>query len=228
MTTKQTLPTDAALVLICKRPALGHGKQRLAVQVGLERALNIAEHLLDCALEDLRSWSGPVVIAPDQRDACDWATQLMPQALCLAQTAGNLGERINNLDHSLRGRGHRQLLYIGSDAPALTPDDYQRVHAALETRDTVLVAARDGGVVLMASNLPWPDLADLPWSTPELGHALTETCRRAGHSVSLSGELFDIDEKADLPLAAQALADDPRAARRRLLKTLNNLERRQA
>ncbi len=224
MTTKQTLPDDAALVLICKRPALGHGKQRLAVHIGVERALNIAEHLLDCALEDLRSWHGPVVIAPDQRDACDWAAQLMPQALCLAQTAGNLGDRINNLDHNLRGLGHRQLLYIGSDAPALTPDDYQRVHAALGTHDTVLVAARDGGVVLMASKLPWPDLAALPWSTPELGHALADACRRVGHSVALCGESFDIDEQADLPLAAQALADDPRAARRRLLQTLNNLE----
>ncbi|WP_417791054.1 TIGR04282 family arsenosugar biosynthesis glycosyltransferase [Stutzerimonas xanthomarina] len=224
MTTKQTLPDNAALVLICKRPALGHGKQRLAAQIGVERALNIAEHLLDCALEDLRGWSGPVVIAPDQSDACDWAIQQAPQALCLAQTAGNLGERINNLDHSLRGLGHRQLLYIGSDAPALTPADYQRVHAALGTHDTVLVAARDGGVVLMASKLPWPELAALPWSTPELGLALADACRRVGHSVALCGESFDIDEQADLPLAAQALADDPRAARRRLLQTLNNLE----
>ena len=223
MITKQTLPNDAALVLICKRPALGHGKQRLAVQVGVERALDIAEHLLDCALEDLRSWPGPVVISPDQRDACDWAAQLAPQALCMAQSTGNLGERINNLDQSLRGLGHRQLLYIGSDAPALTPHDYQRVHAALETHDTVLVAARDGGVVLMASNLAWPDLAALPWSTPELGHELAETCRRAGHSVALCGESFDIDEQANLPLAAQALADDPRAARRQLLQLLNNL-----
>lgn len=228
MTTKQTLPTDAALVLICKRPALGHGKQRLAAQIGVERALNIAEHLLDCALEDLRGWSGPVVIAPDQSDACDWAIQQAPQALCLAQTAGNLGERINSLDHSLRGLGHRRLLYIGSDAPALTSDDYRRVHTALEAHDTVLVAARDGGVVLMASNLAWPDLAALPWSTPELGHALAEVCRRAGHSVSFSGASFDIDEQADLHFATQALADDPRAARRRLLKTLNNLEGRQA
>ena len=226
MTTKQTFPNDAALVLICKRPALGHGKQRLAVQIGVERALDIAEHLLGCALEDLRSWPGPVVIAPDQSDACDWAAQQAPQALCLTQTVGNLGERINNLDHSLRGLGHRQLLYIGSDAPALTPDDYRRVHTALETQDTVLVAARDGGVVLMASNLAWPDLTALPWSTPELGQALAEACRRAGHSVALSGESFDIDEQADLLLAAQALAGDPRAARRRLLQTLNNLEER--
>lgn len=228
MTTKQTFPNDAALVLICKRPALGHGKQRLAVQIGVERALDIAEHLLGCALEDLRSWPGPVVISPDQRDACDWAIQQAPQALCLAQAAGNLGERINNLDHSLRGLGHRQLLYIGSDAPALTSDDYRRVHTALETQDTVLVAARDGGVVLMASNLPWPDLAALPWSTPELGQALADACRRVGHAVALCGESFDIDEQADLPLAVQALAEDPRAARRRLLHSLNNLEGRQA
>ena len=47
-------------------------------------------------------------------------------------------------------------------------------------------------------------------------------------SLAQSGESFDIDEQADLPLAAQALADDLRAARRRLLQTLNTLEGRQA
>ena len=55
-----TLPT---LVLVCKRPALGIGKQRLAAKVGQELALQIAEALLACALEDVLAWPGSVVIA---------------------------------------------------------------------------------------------------------------------------------------------------------------------
>ncbi|MOA17327.1 hypothetical protein D3C78_1375830 [compost metagenome] len=68
----------------------------------------------------------------------------------------------------------------------------------------------------MASNRPWPDLAALPWSTAELGQALAEACRKAGHSLTVCGETFDIDEQADLPRALDELADDQRPARRSL------------
>ncbi|GAB3486041.1 TIGR04282 family arsenosugar biosynthesis glycosyltransferase [Azotobacter salinestris] len=208
------------LVLVCKRPAIGHGKQRLAARIGAEAALRIAEWLLDCALEDLGNWPGATVIAPDQRVHRDWASALAPQALCLPQGSGNLGERLNALDHTLRAAGHRRLVFIGSDAPALRPEHYQRVRIALREADTVLISASDGGVVLMASNRPWPDLTELPWSTADLGQALADACREAGHSVALCGESFDIDEQADLTRALGELADDPRPARRRLLHSL--------
>lgn len=211
------------LVLVCKRPAPGHGKQRLAAGLGTQQALVIAERLLDCALEDLAHWPGARVIAPDRAEHRAWAEDLLPGSTCLAQAPGNLGERLNALDRRLRAAGHRALVFIGSDAPALGEDDYRRVRAALGEVDTVLLAARDGGVVLMASNRPWPDLAALPWSTPALGQALAEVCRAAGHSLRVCGESFDIDEPADLAHARQALAADPRPARRRLLAALAGL-----
>ncbi|MNC79718.1 hypothetical protein D3C75_1322760 [compost metagenome] len=68
----------------------------------------------------------------------------------------------------------------------------------------------------MASNRPWPDLSGLSWSTAELGRELAEACRKAGHSVSVCGESFDIDEPADLARALDELAYDQRPARLRL------------
>ena len=212
------------LVLVCKRPAIGHGKQRLAASLGAEPACVIAERLLDCALEDLACWPGATVIAPDQVAHRDWASARMPDSHCLPQTPGNLGQRLNALDRSLRAEGHRALVFIGSDAPALGESDYRQVRAALGEVDTVLLAARDGGVVLMASNRPWPELSDLPWSSAELGQALATACRLAGHSLRVSGESFDIDEPADLSRARRELADDPRPARRRLLETLATID----
>ena len=224
MSTEQKLSKHPTLVLVCKRPALGHGKQRLAAQVGAGSALRIAEHLLDCALEDVDDWPGATVIAPDQPDACGWAQQQAPQSTCLAQQNGNLGERLNALDRRLRDSGHHALVFIGSDAPALAPADYQRVRTALASTDTVLIGARDGGVTLMASNCPWPDLAELPWSSARLGEALAALCRRAGHSVEYCGQSFDIDELADLSFARQQLAADTRPARRALLALLALLD----
>lgn len=221
MTIEQNVSNHPTLVLVCKRPALGHGKQRLAAQIGAEQALRIAERLLDCALEDLDAWPGATIISPDHGGACDWAHAQAPQAICIAQGTGNLGERLNALDKALREQDHQRLVFIGSDAPALTPRDSQRVRAALDETDTVLLGARDGGVVLMASNRPWPNLAALPWSTASLGLALADICRSAGHSVACCGESFDIDEQADLPLAQLQLAGDPRVARRHFLQALS-------
>lgn len=215
--------SSACLVLLCKRPALGHAKQRLAEQMGLGQALGIARRLLDCALEDLDRWPGPKALAPDHPRHFAWGRDICPQAFCLPQHDGNLGRRLNDLDERLRLQGLRRLVYIGSDCPALQPRDYRRVARLLEGCDTVLLTAQDGGVVLMASNRPWPDLSALPWSTEHLGNALADCCQRAGHSVLLAGESFDIDHQEDLQALANALAQDSRPARVRLRDALRTL-----
>ena len=211
------------LVLLCKHPALGHSKQRLAQQIGLQPALEIAQLLLDCALEDLQQWPAPKVIAPDHSRHLPWAQALCPQALGVAQHDGNLGQRLNDLDRRLRNLGLQRLLYIGSDCPALQPSDYRRVAYLLESNDTVLLGARDGGVVLMASNRSWPDLSALPWSTEHLGTALFDCCQRAGHSVVWAGELFDIDHKEDLYALPSLLAQHGCPARLSLGHALQQL-----
>lgn len=55
---------DVTLVLVCKRPAPGVGKQRLTMSLGNEMTQQIATALLACALEDACDWSDRVVIAP--------------------------------------------------------------------------------------------------------------------------------------------------------------------
>src|SRR5687768_7372156 len=106
--------TKAALVLVCKRPASGIGKQRLAASLGLEAASRIAEALLACALEDARDWPGPVIIAPSLPEDYAWGSGLLPQRPKVhiePQTMGNLGQRLNVLDHRLRMSGLEQLVY---------------------------------------------------------------------------------------------------------------------
>lgn len=214
---------DACLVLLCKRPALGHSKQRLAEGVGKECALTIAQLLLDCAVEDLSAFPGPRALAPDQAQHRKWGQALCGSALCLPQNEGNLGERLNALDMQLRNLGHQHLIYIGSDCPLLGAQHYQRVSKELQHSDTVLMMAQDGGVVLMASRKPWPTLSALPWSTQYLGQALVECCRNAGHSVSMAGELFDIDLQEDLKPLLETLAQDARPARLKLKNALAGL-----
>lgn len=204
------------LVLVFKRPRPGHGKQRLAAGLGAEAACELAGLLLECALEDLAAWPGPVVLAPDDPADTDWAARRLPRAQVLAQGPGNLGERLAALDHSLRDAGHRQLIYLGSDSPGLGAGQLAAAARALAAHDVVLAPASDGGVVLMAARRPWPVLADLPWSTARLGAVLAARCREAGSTLAWSEGGSDVDTVADLAALADSLVGDLRPARRRL------------
>lgn len=217
---------QSTLVLVCKRPKVGVSKQRLAAKLGREKTLVIAEALLDCALEDASEWQGPIVIAPADDVDSEWAVSLLPEARQIEvfpQIIGNLGQRLNALDQSLRIVGHSQLVYIGSDAPVLQSLDYVTCQQSLQHHDTVLIPASDGGVALMASNFHWPELADLPWSTSQLGKALVVRCEDAGQSVALLEQRADIDELADCIKLISNLSDDPRPARQVLLKLIKSI-----
>ncbi|MGH8319972.1 MAG: TIGR04282 family arsenosugar biosynthesis glycosyltransferase [Steroidobacteraceae bacterium] len=211
----------ATLVLFCRRPALGNGKQRLARSLGATAALAIAEALLECALEDAAAWPGPVVISPASAEDAAWAAVLTgdPERV-LTQGEGNLGRRLNRVDASLRRRGCERVLFIGSDAPSLRPDDLCAAAQSLADADVVLVPAEDGGVTLVGSRVAWPDLTALPWSQSTLGAALERRCREARLSVVRLPGSYDVDEASDLPAAIAMLSSDDRPARARLRELL--------
>lgn len=219
--------TKAALVLVCKRPASGMGKQRLAASMGREAANCIGEALLACSLEDAQDWPGPVVIAPSHTADYAWAGRLLPykrqKVRVQPQTCGNLGQRLNALDTVLRDGGLEHLIYIGSDAPALAAVDYTAAREALLEYDVVLKRAVDGGVVLMGSRRPWPSLSGLPWSTADLGSTLADCCRAAGQSVVILPEGFDVDRQDDVVHLITALKTDQRPARRALHRLTSDL-----
>ncbi len=214
-----TANRDAVLVVFCRRPQPGVGKQRLAASVGREAAHAIACALLACTLEDLAAWPGPIVLAPAAAQDADWARSLLgTRARVVPQPEGNLGERLEAVDRALRRDGVERLLFIGTDAPALPAGFFAAAAAALDRANVVLAPARDGGVTLMGAGRAWPPLGDLPWSTPSLGAALEAACRGRGDSVARLAESGDVDEVADLDWACAALAGDARAARRELCR----------
>lgn len=219
MLQSQSLPgrTPAALVLFCRRPARGVGKQRLARALGESPALAIATALLECALEDVAAWPGALIISPACREDLGWAEALIarPKQL-IPQPQGNLGQRLRQVDAETRRLGFDRVLFIGSDAPSLQLGDLLAAGDALAEADVVLIPAADGGVALMGSRTAWPDLAGLPWSEAGLADALERECRASGRTLARLGSSYDIDEVSDLARAVQALGDDLRAARKRL------------
>ena len=212
--------SEATLVLVCKRPAPGNGKQRLKASLGIEMTQRVASALLACAMEDVCDWPGPVVIAPASADDVEWARVLSASVpspvLIVPQVAGNLGQRLNALDQTLRAQGMKQLVFIGSDSPGLDAADYAATRVALQHNDVVLIPALDGGVVLMANRHAWPDLSALPWSSDQLGTALVDICHIAGQSLKTLRQGYDVDEMRDFLELVTLLQQDQRPARRTL------------
>jgi len=212
--------TETTLVIVCKKPQPGFGKQRLAVRFGARLTYEIAQALLACALEDAGAWPGSVVVSPARQEDASWA-QVQADRIgrachVLPQIEGNLGQRLNALDQILRNRGMSRLVFIGSDSPGLGLEDYFAVDRQLRNDNVVLIPAADGGVVLMANCRHWPDLSALPWSTPGLSAALADACRMVGVSVHMAREGYDIDEPDDFLRLADWLIGDNRPARRAL------------
>lgn len=215
------------LVVFCKRPALFQGKQRLAKTIGAPQALIFARAFLNCALEDARAWTrsgyGAVILSPASPDDRDWARGLLQnkETLVLAQPKGGLGYRLWAIDQELRRRGFGRIIFMGSDAPMLTPQHFDAAARAFLTKDIMLSPADDGGVTLMGARIPWPDLTDLPWSTNKLGQALATYCTDKDMTVENILPSYDIDIEADLIKLQGDLADDPRPARQYLYQKIS-------
>ncbi len=210
-----------AVIVFCKRPHSGSGKQRLAATIGFDAAHRLAEALLQCTLEDVRTWSGRLIIAPASAADRDWAQSLHEAADVIVQTDGNLGQRLQHIDQCLLQQGCARRIYIGTDAPLLSADTLLQAAQALRRHDVVLQPARDGGVTLMASNQAWPDLSMLPWSNHDLGLMLQASCLHAGHDVFLLPTGMDIDVQADLHQVRPRLINDTRPARQNLLQVID-------
>ncbi len=213
---------SSILVIFCRRPMSGVGKQRIAASLGKQQALEISELLLDGAIEDARDWPGPVVIAPASAADVNWAKTLLPDAVVIPQHGDTLGSRIQYVDRQIRRQGGQHILIIGSDAPALTPAMLAMAAEGLQTHDVIVIPARDGGVTLMGSAKDWPDLSELPWESSRLAEALRATCTRHDLSISTLPESYDIDTRDDLLFARDDLAADPRSTRQKIVGWINH------
>ena len=236
--------THPSLVVMLKAPA--NAKRRLAAEVG-DLAGEAAAHLLACALEDARSWSGPTWLSPASQRDWDWLlseidaelTPVQPSStgtanphdadtthcgkICglVPQRGGNLGERINYVDSEQRRRGVGKLIFVGTDCPGLDATYLEQAASSLESADAVLGPAGDGGVVLMGARRPWPDLKGLAWSTQGLCGALKNLCLDCGWNVAMLDVREDVDTLGDLLGTGALLTDDERPSRRGMAKWLS-------
>ncbi len=190
---------QTALIVFAKRPHIGQGKQRLAADIGPERAFVIAQLLLERTLETVNKWKGPLIISPSCTEDAIWASeQCQREVIVIPQLAGELGQRLEQIDSEVRMLGITQCIYIGTDAPLLSIKDLYAVKKALNDHDQVYLPATDGGVVVMASRIAWKNLDTVTWSTKKVCKELKSLGAKQGLSVKLMQKLSDLDDLMSL------------------------------
>ena len=216
------MPTPAnALVIMAKAPVAGWVKTRLAPPLTHEQAAKFYNALLADQLEQLKNIDGVArYLAYTPIEAAMFMRELGGDAYAyIAQSGGDLGQRMDQLFADLWRLGQRNVVLIGSDLPALPLAILDEAFAQLSSDEhkVVLGPSRDGGYYLIGMNRPTPaPFANMTWSHGEVLAETTARLQRLGVAFALLPSWFDIDTLNDLQRLRYS--DDP-ALRRRMPRT---------
>jgi rSAM/selenodomain-associated transferase 1 len=196
---KTNIPAENCLLVFAREPVLGQVKTRLAGTLGQEMAYRAYVLLLQYTLDLLppAGFSKVLLATPDSSlaTARAWAPGLDAY---WPQGEGDLGNRLERAFAAAFKSGFRKVLAIGTDCPELNPGDLQAALIGLDSTDTVLGPARDGGYYLIGLKSPAPELfREIPWGSGQVypkTTAILNSQRKTYLSLRL---LSDVDTQED-------------------------------
>ena len=192
----------AAVAVLAKAPVPGQAKTRLAPLLGDAGAARAQRGFILRTLATARHASTGALTLHTALDVNHRLFRLLAQrhgVACSAQVEGDIGERMAAVMTAHFARTPRQpLLMVGTDCPVLTPAHLQQAADALQTSDAVLIAAEDGGYVLIGLRRALPEVfQQVDWSTPRvMAHTRARLNAIGARWVELP-TLWDVDEPAD-------------------------------
>ncbi|HXK26914.1 MAG TPA: TIGR04282 family arsenosugar biosynthesis glycosyltransferase [Candidatus Binatia bacterium] len=223
------MPTPAnALAVMAKAPIAGEVKTRLVPLLTHEQAADLYRALLLDQLEHLSRLTVAdlyLVYAPGS--AAPLMKQLAPPNFhCFAQRGGDLSERMDAAFIDLWRRGHRNVVLVGSDLPALPLSYLETAFGLLvtSTHQVVLGPSRDGGYYLVGMNQPTPEMfQNMTWSHNQVLAQTTDKLGKLGIQPALLPGWFDIDSFEDLKQLKALSEPTARGAVRRTLSYIEGL-----
>jgi uncharacterized protein len=158
-----------ALAIMAKAPVAGTVKTRLVPPLTPAQSAELCRALLLDQFDHLRNFTGVeryVFYTP--ADAENVMRELAGAGyVYLAQSDGDLGARMAQVFADLWHLGHRNIVLIGSDLPALPWAILDEAISRLvkAERRVILGPSEDGGYYLVGMNRPTPEIfANMTWS----------------------------------------------------------------
>lgn len=178
-----------------------------------EQAAKLQEALIRDTVAKARAL-GEVTLAGTPTGNLSLIGPLIPEeARLIAQSGGDLGERMFAAVFRLFEEGPEPLLVLGTDAPTLLPDSIRRAARALEGEsacDVSIVGSTDGGYVLLGlKKLHEPLFRGISWSTDAVYRETLEKARWLGLSLYEGEPHYDVDTPEDLIRLGAELAAHP-------------------
>ncbi len=188
----------AQLLVFAKPPRIGISKTRLAAELGVSEARRIANFLLNRTLKTAHTgpWKTTLYVSPDNEAHLPRGAFANPRYSLRPQGPGNLTTR---LERGLTGASNGPVLFVGTDAPAMTTLHLHAAIQSLKTNDAVFGPANDGGFWLFGLNKyhkTRSPFQNVRWSSP---HALMDVRKNLPQPdrVAMLPTLIDIDDRND-------------------------------
>lgn len=225
------MPTRAnALAVMTKAPIPGSVKTRMVPPLTHEQAAELCRALLFDQLEHLSALADvDLFVAFTPAEAVTLIESLVPPGFqYFPQRGADLGARMNAVFYELRRRGHRNLVVMGSDLPALPLNILNDAFQALEAerQRIVLGPSRDGGYYLVGMNRPTPEIFnEMSWSHDRVFSQTIEKLASLGIDFTTLPGWFDLDTIEDIEFLRSYSDPAVRAAMKRTVSFLQRLNR---
>ncbi len=194
------------LVIFAKLPRMGRVKSRLARDIGTLAAWQFYTNTLYDVIHKL---------APRQQSPLPWKTWLAltpdganlppqyPNTPTLNQGPGDLGHRMGRV---LQNMPPGPVIIIGTDIPEISKHHINNAFTALDTQDSVLGPALDGGYWMVGLkrrprcqlNAARHIFQNVRWSTENALKDTQANMQKIGLSTAIMDQLEDVDDKASL------------------------------
>ena len=190
-----------ALAIMARAPVPGQVKTRLQPHLTPEQSADLALAFLKDALElaaSVRAYAPFLAFTPTDMEA--FFRQLVPSSVgLLAQSEGDLGQKMYSIFQQLRDRGYSSIVVVGSDIPTLQPYHLEKTIEYLHDCEVCLGPSRDGGYYLIGAQGAHGCLFEnIPWSTSSVLQNTIERAKTAGLSLALLEVCSDVDTVDDL------------------------------
>jgi rSAM/selenodomain-associated transferase 1 len=188
---------ETALLVFARLPQPGKVKTRLIPALGPGAAAVLSARMIDQAVRTaVAAGVGPIFLyGVPHADAAFFRGMRKRYGVRLrGQGRGDLGDRMYRAL-----RRHRRAVLIGSDCPALKPEDLRTAACALDQVDVVLAPAEDGGYALIGTRRVSRAIFDgVAWGGARVLAQTRARLRRLGWRSRELRTVWDVDRPADV------------------------------
>ncbi len=191
------------VIILGKAPIAGRVKTRLMPEYSAEEAAELHTQMMQVVLTKVCACFEGIWFAVDdiQHGVIESLVSRFKVELH-AQTAGDLGKRLQKLMLASFDADTEPVMFLGTDSPHVDTQRYKDAESALEHYDIVIGAVEDGGYDLIVLKQNVPELFDnIDWGSDSVLTQTLNHIKGLGLSVKVLQTSFDLDRPEDLKRA---------------------------